>query len=359
MGTRSSSNLQKSEAAFSESALPDRDISDRGFSDGGFAEVALDATAASFKETLTNYIHISRPDHWFKNIFVLPGVLLACYFFPLSLDLVLLGNLALALLAVCLVASSNYVVNEVLDAERDKHHPVKKTRPLAAGKISVPVAYAQWILLGVIGISLGYLTNSFVGGSCAFLWIMGTIYNVPPVRTKELPFLDVLSESINNPIRLAVGWYCTGVEVMPPISALFAYWMFGAFLMATKRLAEYRRIGDPQRAAEYRKSFSYYDEERLVVGTVFYVALFMTGAVVFTMLYRLELILAMPLVAYLLAYYLYLGFAEDSPVQYPEKLYREQTLRLAVGLCTLLCLVLFVWDIPQFRELFVLLSPAN
>ena len=159
---------------------------------------------------------------------------------------------------------------------------------------------------------------------------------------------------------MTIGWYAIGVSVVPPVSALFAYWMFGAFLMATKRFAEYRRIGDPERAAQYRASFRFYNEERLIASSVFYIALFMTGAMAFVMLYRLELVFAVPVFAYLLSYYLYLGFQPDSPVQYPELLYKEKHLTLAVLACAVWCLLLFfAFDLPWFEELFSVLTPPR
>ena len=98
---------------------------------------------------------------------------------------------------------------------------------------------------GLEAVGLGFLIAPAMGWMCLLLWVMGLLYNVPPVRAKDQPYADVLSESVNNPIRLAMGWYSTGTAAVPPLSALLAYWMFGAFLMAMKRMAEYRRMGDP------------------------------------------------------------------------------------------------------------------
>ena len=89
---------------------------------------------------------------------------------------------------------------------------------------------------------------------------MGVAYNVPPLRTKELPYLDVLSESINNPLRLFLGWFALVPSKVPPLSLILAYWMVGAFFMATKRFAEYRHIGDPKARRSIGKSFGYYSE---------------------------------------------------------------------------------------------------
>ena len=106
--------------------------------------------------------------------------------------------------------------------------------------------------------------------SAAWLLVMGLIYNIPPVRSKELPYLDVLSESVNNPIRLLLGWFALTDALVPPISLMIAYWMAGAFFMAAKRWAEYKSINDPEAAAAYRRSFKWYNLDRLMVSMFFY-----------------------------------------------------------------------------------------
>ena len=85
------------------------------------------------------------------------------------------------------------------------------------------------------------------------LWVMGCIYNIPPVRSKDLPYVDVLSESVNNPLRMLAGWFIVGTASVAPASLLLSYWMVGCYFMAMKRYAEYREIGDPTRAAAYRQ----------------------------------------------------------------------------------------------------------
>ena len=123
---------------------------------------------------------------------------------------------------------------------------------------------------------------------------MGCAYNIKPVRLKDLPYFDVLSESVNNPLRMLAGWYMTGILVFAPLSLLLSYWMVGCYFMAIKRYSEYRDIGDPTRAAAYRKSFGYYTPERLLVSIVFYASAAMLFLGAFIMRYRLELILVLP-----------------------------------------------------------------
>ena len=83
---------------------------------------------ASRRGALAAYVSLARPDHWFKNVFMLPGVVVAIYIDPSLLGWDLVLPLVIAVIAVGLVASSNYVLNEILDAPTDKAHPVKRHR---------------------------------------------------------------------------------------------------------------------------------------------------------------------------------------------------------------------------------------
>jgi decaprenyl-phosphate phosphoribosyltransferase len=304
------------------------------------------------RPSLRGHVAIMRIDHWVKQVFVLPGIAIA-----LTSDVTHITNRAwwtvpLGMLAVCLVSSSNYVINEVLDAQSDLSHPIKRHRPVPSGKVNVRLAYVQWIALAIIGIGISFPINVQFGLTMAALWVMGCLYNISPIRSKDKPYLDVLSESINNPLRMLAGWYMTGTTELPPTSLLISYWMVGCYFMALKRYAEYRDIGDRVRASAYRKSFDYYTLERLLVCIVFYSAAAMLFLGAFIMRYRLELIIAFPLVALVMAIYLGLAFDTESAVVNPEKLYREKKLMASVTACALTMMALMVIDIPVLYDVF-------
>ncbi len=301
---------------------------------------------------IKDYVRIARIDHWFKNIFMLPGIGLGI----LMTDPVLsnaLWNASIAFLSTCLIASANYVINEWLDAEFDRHHPVKQMRPSASGRIQAKYVYLEYALLIASGLGLALLLSSLFFALSVFLLVMGVLYNVRPFRTKERVYLDVLSESINNPIRLLLGWSAVVTYVvLPPSSIILTYWMGGAFLMAVKRYAEYRFIGDAEKAALYRRSFKYYNEQTLLLSSLFYAlsSSFFLG--IFLVKYRIEFLLSFPLFALLFVWYLAIGMKPHSPTQNPEKLYRETGF---IAYLIFLCLViagLFVVDLP-WLEVFV------
>jgi decaprenyl-phosphate phosphoribosyltransferase len=185
--------------------------------------ISLPVRAA--KSRVAAHFELLRLDHSVKQVFVLPGVVIAASLTGETPNAALFWRALLGLLAVVLTASSNYVLNEILDAPYDRLHPTKYMRPAARRDIHVPLAYGQWIVCGLIGFLLALAVSKQLFVSVLSLWLMGCLYNIPPIRTKDVPYLDVLSESINNPIRFCVGWYIVTTTVIPPASMLFAYWM--------------------------------------------------------------------------------------------------------------------------------------
>ena len=299
---------------------------------------------------LIGYIKIARIDHWFKNIFMLPGTALAIIFTNVHLTEVLLPTL-IGILSVCFTASANYVINEWLDAEFDQHHPVKKNRPSVNGGLQAKYVYLEYVILIILSVSLGsLLTTEFMIFLIALL-VMGFLYNVKPFRTKDRVYTDVLSESINNPLRLLLGWSAIVAGALPPSSALLAYWMGGAFLMAIKRYAEFRFIDDPERAGLYRKSFKTYTEETLLLSSFFYAlsSAFFLG--IFLIKYKVEFLLSFPLFALLFVWYLAIGRKPHSPTQNPEKLYTEKKFMLFIVFLTVTVATIFFVDIPWMHVL--------
>jgi decaprenyl-phosphate phosphoribosyltransferase len=301
---------------------------------------------------LQGHLEICRFDHWIKNVFILPGLLIAISIYPQSLSIHLALSIAIGFLAAGLIASSNYVINEVLDAPFDALHPTKRHRPTPAGRVNIRLAYVQWIALMLLGLGLGSLISQAFMLVLLWLWIMGCIYNIPPIRAKDVPYVDVLVESINNPIRLLIGWYIVSPPIQIPVSLLISYWMIGAYLMAIKRFAEMRDISKNISARQYRKSFAYYTEQNLLVSIMFYAATSMLFFGAFVMRYRLELILSFPLIAFIMAMYLNLAFKEDGVAQAPEKLWKETPLMIASFFCLLLMVFLMNVPLPMFTAFF-------
>jgi 4-hydroxybenzoate polyprenyltransferase len=296
------------------------------------------------------YLGIARVDHWVKNAFMLPGVALALLFVHPTGEL-LLWHAALGLLALCLCSSANYTINEFLDAESDRFHPVKRNRPAARHLLDPRLVMAQYGLLVVCGLAAALAVGRSFAITGGVLLGMGILYNARPARTKDTPYLDVLSESINNPIRLLLGWFALVNDVLPPSSIMLSYWMGGAFLMAVKRFSELRGIADHERAGLYRRSFRFYTEDSLLVSAFFYAicSAFFLG--VFLIKYRIEFLLTFPLFSLMFAWYLAIGLKPHSAAEAPERLFTERGFVAFVAVLCAIAGVLFYVDIPGLHIL--------
>jgi heme O synthase-like polyprenyltransferase len=116
-------------------------------------------------------------------------VILAVFYEPAVAAWSSVVSLAVAVASTCLVASSNYALNELLDGPNDKLHPEKRHRPVPAGSDSAPPSRMSngwsWPSAGFAA-SRSSLNRDFFGAAL-WLWVMGIAYNVPPMRTKEWP----------------------------------------------------------------------------------------------------------------------------------------------------------------------------
>lgn len=294
---------------------------------------------------MKNYIKIARPDHWIKNMFILPGIIMGIMMFGADELIPSLFNIILGTIATCLIASANYVINEWLDAEFDKFHPVKKNRPVVVANLRFELVMLEYAILVITGLGLSLLINMPFFWVEVLLLIMGALYNIKPMRTKDVPYLDVISESFNNVIRLLLGWFMINESHIPPISVMVAYWLCGAYLMNVKRYSEYRMINNPELAGLYRKSFKYYTENRLLAISLFYGMTAIVALALFIVKYRMEYMIALPFVVALFVYYFMLSYKEDSVVQKPEKLYKEKYLFVLILLIMVVLLVLSFVDI--------------
>ncbi len=300
---------------------------------------------------MKKYLKIARIDHWIKQLFILPGVVVAVLITNVAWRDLSLLKFVFGFMGTCFIASANYVINEWLDAPYDKFHPTKKNRPVVTENMSfkwVMVEYAVFIILGLF---FSWLVNKLFLITVTVLLIMGFLYNVKPFRTKDIPFIDVLSESVNNMLRFMMGWFIATGDSIPPSSVLIGYWMAGAFLMATKRFAEFRMIGDKEQAGLYRRSFKFYTEKSLLASSLFYALISTFSLGVFMIKYRIEYLLATPWLFVLFAYYLAMSLDDDSAVQKPEKLYKEKKLMLLVLIFVVIILICSFVDMKFLHEL--------
>jgi 4-hydroxybenzoate polyprenyltransferase len=304
--------------------------------------------AAKPAGTVRDYLALARFDHFTKHIFIVPGIVLAYLLrggpphFPLTQ--VILGLIT----AIC-IASANYVINEYLDREFDKYHPTKSRRRAVECELRGGFVKLEWAAFVLIGLGCAWMGSATLFVTGVIFALQGIVYNVRPLRTKEKPYLDVISESINNPLRLTLGWAMIDPTTLPPSSIILAYWCGGAFLMAAKRYSEFREIVGSHGAellVRYRASFAGYSEVSLNISCFVYGLLSTFFLAIFLIKYRVEYLLTVPAVIALFGYYLALSTQPASSAQHPEKLFREPKLIALVAILAALFVVATYVDMP-------------
>lgn len=313
----------------------------------------LDQTAVKPAGTLRDYLVLARFDHSTKHIFIVPGVVLA-YLLRGHVAQFPIVQMILGLATAICIASANYVINEYLDREFDKHHPTKSRRRAVERALRGSYVKLEWIAFVVVGLGCAWMASSTMFVTASIFALQGIVYNVAPLRSKDKPYWDVISESVNNPLRLTIGWVMIDPHTLPPSSIILAYWCGGAFLMAAKRYSEYREIVASHGAElliRYRVSFAGYSEVSLGISCFVYGLLSTFFLAIFLIKYRVEYLLLVPVVIALFGYYLALSSRPASSAQNPEKLFRERKLIALVVVLAITFVVATYVDIPALSVL--------
>jgi 4-hydroxybenzoate polyprenyltransferase len=149
---------------------------------------------------------VIRPKHWIKNLFIFAPLV----FGERLLNTGLFLESVLAFISFCLIASSVYVFNDILDYERDIEHPTKRLRPIAAGLLDKSIAIRVALILLVIGLVVAFSVNRpFV-----FVMLLYIILNILYSKyLKNLVIIDVLALSLFYVIRVVAGGVAVGVKL--------------------------------------------------------------------------------------------------------------------------------------------------
>lgn len=204
--------------------------------------------------TLPAALRAIRPHQWLKNLLILLPVLTAHQF-----DAVTLARALLAVAAFSVVASSVYVLNDLLDIAADRAHPRKRTRPLASGALPIRAGMAMVPVLLLAGLGLALILGPGFLGVLAAYYALTVAYSL---SLKRKALIDIATLATLYALRVVAGGVATGIELSVWLVA-FSVFLFFA-LAAVKRQAE---LIDLVQRGEVRASGRGYATEDLPVVT--------------------------------------------------------------------------------------------
>jgi 4-hydroxybenzoate polyprenyltransferase len=211
------------------------------------------AEASSVDGSMAALAVAARPKQWIKNLvlplpFLFGGALK-------TTDGWLLAAAGFA--AFSAVASGIYIVNDIMDRERDRAHPEKRHRPLAAGRLAVSTAAAGAVLFEVAGLATAFLLRPDFGRWCSAYAVLMLAYSFV---LKRIPFLEALIVAAGMPLRALAG--AALAAVYPSQFLLICAYLLALFLVAGKRQWEFHHAGH-RSSAEHRPALAAYGAEGL------------------------------------------------------------------------------------------------
>ena len=277
-----------------------------------------------------------RPSQWSKNIIVYAALVFDGKLFNLNL----FWQTTLVAIGFCLASSAVYIMNDLADIEKDRLHPRKKLRPLAAGTLSLTVALIAAVVLAVAALGVALAVNPWVGLVTAGYLAQNVLYSF---WLKNVVIVDVMVLALGFLLRVVAGSIVVQVTNFSP-------WLYvcvtllALFLGFGKRRHELTLLEDG--ASGHRASLSEYNLPLLdqiigVVTTSTFIAYTLYGIEAQTALANDgRMLLTTPFVFYFIARYLYLIHVKKLGGAPDELLFQDRSLLLNTALWGLAAVVL-------------------
>jgi 4-hydroxybenzoate polyprenyltransferase len=277
-----------------------------------------------------------RPKQWAKNAFVFAGIV-----FDQKLDeRDPLLRVVVAFILLCLSASCIYLINDLVDLEKDRQHPKKKNRPIASGRLPVPVAIAGAVIFPVI--ALGVAVSYSLELAAVLVLYIG-LHIVYSFYLKSLVIIDVFAIAAGFILRVVAGVVVIEVERFSPWLYVCAG-LLSLFLAIGKRRQELVMLGE--NAVNTRQIFKHYNLNMLNDMLRMTIA---SAAIAYT-LYAIEaetllakpeyMLMTVPFVYYGLFRYIYVIDVKNHGGDPTEVLFEDHALQVGIAAWGLLVVVL-------------------
>ncbi len=292
---------------------------------------------AFIKHTLdkfVNLIKICRPQQWYKNtVIFLPLIFVMQLFNTSSFIKVLAGFFALSF-----VSSSNYIINDVYDRKNDLHHPEKRKRAVASGKVKIWEAITLAVLLLLLAVYISAKLSLLFLISTTFLFVFTQIYTF---WLKNEVFADVLAISVNFVNRSVSGAFIINAFISPWL--ILCTFFLAMFLAVAKRQSDIAVLG--KKAHRHKEVFRHYTPEitsaLMIISTT---ALIMSYALYSFLRNQEILLVTLPFALYVI--FRYFDHAKNGTEisRNPEKVYKDAKLILGITAWIILTIMLLYFN---------------
>lgn len=275
-----------------------------------------------------------RPKQAIKNLFVFAGLIFSGNLFNIDMLLKVTGGFVL----FCLISGSVYLINDIVDLEKDRNHPRKKNRPLAAGLISVQGAIITAVFVAAGSLILSFVLSTAFGVISSAYFAMMLLYTY---YLKNMIILDVFTIALGFVLRVVAGTEVIQVYLSP--WAVMCTFFLALFLALGKRRNEKVILGN--NANNHRVSLETYslalvDQMISVVTTSTIVSYFLYT---FKAGQHLSSMITVPFVLFGLFRYLHLVYNENSGGSPEEIVIGDRPLQLTVLLWGIASMALLYW----------------
>lgn len=198
--------------------------------------------------SILNIARVLRVNQWTKNMVVFVAIIFSGKLFDLNLFI----HTLFAFVIFCLLSSTSYIINDIVDAPADRRHPIKQHRPIASGSISVHQAGVLAVLLGggALTVALVFDLPFFLLAVVFLFWQI--LYSFV---LKSYAVIDIFAISLSFVLRAFAGWVVTGYHI--PVWLFLTIFFISLFIAAIKRNAELALAGSDARhtLAKYNQNF--------------------------------------------------------------------------------------------------------
>ncbi len=275
-----------------------------------------------------HYFLALRPKQWIKNAFVFAALVFSR---RLTDSNALLQSL-LCFAGFCALSSAIYLLNDIADYERDRHHPKKCKRPIASGKLKRSTAGVMSALLAVLGLGVAWWLNVATGVTFSIYAVLNLAYSL---KLKNIVLLDVFIIALGFLLRVISGAFAIKVAVSPWL--LICTLFIALFIAFCKRRHELESLGEEatahrQNLAAYSLVFIDKMISSLAAMTTMSYALYTIDPNVVQNLGTDGLIVTVPIVLFGIFRYLYLVHQKQQGGSPTELVLSDRSMQAVVGL---------------------------